>query len=582
MSPSARFAGRALLWLVAALEMTLAAEALLAPSLFAAPIYAPLAPNLTAFAWLALATGLAALAASLDRVPRVARSSLAAVAALTPAGLALVLGMSGSVAGPTTYALLAIALLVVGVQIARDRAPGWRPLPATAGAILALQGLLMLVVPASFSRASYGDFADWLWLSGLLFVAAGAGLLLAERRAMQRAAPAAATFAALCFVALVLVFLETGMWTGVTLYGLLALGLVLAASHEFEPRRAPAQIMGLAFSIAVYHVGVAAAAILGQPDDLSHAIEGLIDVGLALITGGWLLRLYRPGFGRPRLISVLGLLGACASIAAMIAVPDAWLSTAGGLRPGLLLIALSLTLLIDQRWTRSAWLAPVLCSVGSLGVALGLDDLLASMQPVGNAASHVLLSGALEAQDAVVLLGSSVAIGLLGILRAIDGPIKARILAAFGAVALIALVRSLAADAALRDLIDLWGDPPQAHAITARAAATRDLLLVALVAAAAVSATVIATTITRPLDRLLTVISQHTAGDLAARTNLGRSDEIGTVASAIDELADHLGQAEEEQRRLLAVVTENEQHLRNVVDQALDAYVGMDAAGRII
>jgi len=76
-----------------------------------------------------------------------------------------------------------------------------------------------------------------------------------------------------------------------------------------------------------------------------------------------------------------------------------------------------------------------------------------------------------------------------------------------------------------------------------------------LVLVLAVASAPLARAITRPIEHLSQVARRLGEGDLAVRSHLERSDEIGALADTFDEMADRLGRLLEGQRDLLANVS---------------------------
>ena len=352
-------------------------------------------------------------------------------------------------------------------------------------------------------------------------------------------------------------------------------------------RHLPVLLLLLTGVLAGYHFGGNLLVVTGWAAQLPgwDPSELWASVGLVLVIGAWLARSFRELARVPDPSRPLAVLAIAAGLAALLGRPgDAPLSAIAAalagresdLAAGTLAAGLGAALLLERRWPVAA-----LVSVGTLGAALSLEELVANAASLGGAVVP-LRAGSVDAYDALILLGVSAAIGLLGVLRALDAPIRQRILAAISSVVILALVHSLAAGAAVDDLVAAAGGSAEARFLAASALATRGTLLVLLVGSAAISVVVVAATITRPLELLVDAIRRYAEGDRTARSGIARSDEIGTVARAVDRLAQTVEAAEVEERRLLAVVREDQQRLRAIVDNALDAFVTMDAAGRIV
>jgi two-component system, OmpR family, sensor kinase len=79
--------------------------------------------------------------------------------------------------------------------------------------------------------------------------------------------------------------------------------------------------------------------------------------------------------------------------------------------------------------------------------------------------------------------------------------------------------------------------------------------LVLVVLVLAVASAPLARAIVRPIEHLSRVARRLGEGDLAARADLGRGDEIGHLARTLDEMAERLGRLLEGQRELLANVS---------------------------
>src|SRR5689334_16402301 len=94
------------------------------------------------------------------------------------------------------------------------------------GIFCALLGALMLVTPHQFASAAYAAFALQLPWWGGMFVAAGAALIAVTALAPQRAVVVAVHCGAgIVLLLLALGFTVTGGWTGLVVYGLLAVGV---------------------------------------------------------------------------------------------------------------------------------------------------------------------------------------------------------------------------------------------------------------------------------------------------------------------------------------------------------------------
>jgi signal transduction histidine kinase len=79
--------------------------------------------------------------------------------------------------------------------------------------------------------------------------------------------------------------------------------------------------------------------------------------------------------------------------------------------------------------------------------------------------------------------------------------------------------------------------------------------LALVVLAIALASAPLARAIARPIENLSRAARRLGEGDLAARSGLKRSDEIGALASTFDEMAERLGRLLEGQRELLANVS---------------------------
>jgi len=583
-----------MLWFAAALGVSFAVQAYFAPGLFASPIYAPLAPHLGSFAAVSVIAGIAALAAAELPLRRLARAAFAAWVPLMPLVVTLNFLLSGRPNGFATWGLLTIALLATGVMAATDRLAGWRPIRTTAGAIVLLQGALMIANPEGFLPASYGGLTAWLWLWGPIFVVCGGGLLAAGQLGSPRAALAFSALVALCLIVLVVTFLGTGVWTGVTIYGLLLVFLGLDEPRGPELRRVASLLLLVGVALSLYHIGASLLDLLRGPAQVpgTEAPDLWDDLGLAVVAGAWLHRVVvRPAPAKVDLAATLAVLGAGAgAAAALVAAPSAPLAelagtagraVGGGLAPGLLVVGFSAALLADQRWPGRAWLATVILSTAAVGLSLGLDGVVAGMLDLATESAPALAGGP-DAFDAVTLVFLSSAVGIVGIARALDAPIGGRIFAALGAVVSLTLMRSLITDVAMQDLLGLPAGSPQAEAVAARLGATRGLLLLVVAGAAAVGGFLITTTVSRPLAQLVATLRRYAGGDRSARADGGGSDEFGMLARTFNDFADAEEAAEARQRSLMTALAEERQQLRSVVETALEAFVGMDAAGRIV
>jgi len=86
---------------------------------------------------------------------------------------------------------------------------------------------------------------------------------------------------------------------------------------------------------------------------------------------------------------------------------------------------------------------------------------------------------------------------------------------------------------------------------------------------------IIARRIIKPLNRLVTISTAVTAGDLQQRTGIERSDEIGTLATAFDRMTESLVTRN---RQLL----EQASNLEAIVDSIADGIIVLDQKSRII
>jgi signal transduction histidine kinase len=100
------------------------------------------------------------------------------------------------------------------------------------------------------------------------------------------------------------------------------------------------------------------------------------------------------------------------------------------------------------------------------------------------------------------------------------------------------------------------------------------VLLVALAAGAAL----LGRSLARPLDRLARTAQALGAGDLRARTGVARTDELGAVASAFDDMADRLEKLVRSQTELLANVAHELRTPLARIRVALDLADAGDAA----
>ncbi|MBI2324362.1 MAG: diguanylate cyclase, partial [Chloroflexi bacterium] len=584
---------RPMLWFATALGVSVAMQAYFAPGLFASPIYAPLAPHLGPFAAVSVVAAVGALVVAEAPLPRRARAAFAACVALMPLVATVNFLLSGRPNGFATWGLLTLALAATGGKAVIGRPVGWRPLRTTAGAMVLLQGLLMVANPQGFLPASYGAFTAWLWLWGPLFGVCGGGLLAAGRLGSSRAVLAFTALVALCLMVLVVTFLGTGVWTGVTIYGLLLVFLRLDEPSGLELRRMPSLLLLVGGALALYHLGAGLLDVMRGPVPAQglEAHDLWDDLGMAVVAGAWLHRVTRSSSAQVDLATQLAVLAACAGVVAAIvsatSPPHAEIAgtggraVGGGLASGILVVGFSVALLADQRWPGRAWLATVLLSIDAVGLSLGLDGVVAGMTELATEAAPALVGGP-DAFDAVVLVTLSTAVGIVGVTRALDAPIGGRIFAAFGAVVSVTLMRSLITDVATQDLLALPAGSPQAAAVAARLGATRGLLLLMLVGAAVISGFVITATVTRPLAQLVATLRRYAAGDRTARSEGAGADELGMLARTFDDFAEAQEAAEIRQRSLMSELAEERQQLRSVVETALEAFVAMDAAGRIV
>lgn len=152
----------------------------------------------------------------------------------------------------------------------RKFGPGTRYLAWVAGIDLVLLGLTMLVIPSQFENVRYATLEAHLSLYGTLVAVIGIGLLAWQVLPLQRTRfpEASLVAAALAFGLLAAGFVHGHGWSGACTYGVLAVGMLVAASGVDAWLASQLPIDFFTSLVAADRLGYAAAVLLvpGQFD----------------------------------------------------------------------------------------------------------------------------------------------------------------------------------------------------------------------------------------------------------------------------------------------------------------------------
>lgn len=563
---------RAFLLLVIVASGLVAVEALVLPELFSAPAYSALRPYLEIFGALSLAAVVVAAAAASGRLRQLGIAGGLLVASLPASALTVAFLSTGTPVGAWGWGVLGVGSMGLGVALHTGHVPRWRPVPVAVGFVLASTGATMLVLPGSFARVTYGDLVDALLPFGALMVVAGAGVVAGESFGRRRIMLAAAAIAVIGLGVLVNTFVAQGLWVGITLFWMLALFLLVALRGEITLHRMAIAQLALLVGLGAWML---ASHLRGPP---AIGLDVLpFHAAVLLLAGAWLLGEVRPHAVWPARV-LAGLALALAAAAAL----EYW-STPGGaggiasnvLTPidtALALVALAVVLLARTWWPGSGITQVAQTTAISAAGAVALVDLLVMTATAGASPPEPILG--VDPDQAFLLLGAVAALGLLAWSRGNAGPIQPRLYSAAMSVLAIGAVAAVITQRALEALA-LSNNGTFETRLLALTDRVLILLLVLLVLTLVGSIALISTQIMGPIRHLIDVSSRRAAGDLTARANLTPADELGRLGAALD-LAFAARVVAEER-------TDAERaRLRTFVGGSLDAFIAVDATGRIV
>jgi diguanylate cyclase (GGDEF)-like protein/PAS domain S-box-containing protein len=548
-----------LLWQAALLELAVGTQMLVAPPLFSGPSYAPLFPYLPLAALVFLLGGTTALLAATGLVPERLRGAAPVIAAVPMVLLAVNFRLTNVITEQIAYVIEAAALLVLALYEQRYAQPRVRIFVHMIAAILALQGASMVLQPGYYENTLvYAELARYLWLFAPLFLLGGIGLIRAERGTNQRVLLSFAALAALDLSVLVGAFTTSHVWTGVMLYGVIAIVLLLSV-----PR------IRISLESPILFASLAAVAAAG---DLVNGL--IVTLGGTPVVPGWAIMrpptalallfvstafavALRSGGTRLRgLTAALGLLALLIGATSLIVLANAAPMPASEVVAGLLgsridddmtsgtfmapaiVVGASLVLLLFVARPRSRATTHAFIVLGSLTIGVVALNLLAYMLD-SEFLIDIFGQFAIR-QHATVALGA-LALGIIavGITRLVTAPVADRLFGVLTALGILVMIRGFVSDTALwhiyYDVADVGVFAYQQSVEQARN------LMLALIAAVSVGAGIVfARTITLPLDEVLRAISRARAGEARAHADVESDDEIGIVARSFNQLTREL------------------------------------------
>ena len=109
-------------------------------------------------------------------------------------------------------------------------------------------------------------------------------------------------------------------------------------------------------------------------------------------------------------------------------------------------------------------------------------------------------------------------------------------------------------------------------------------LILGVVCAAAVTCLgiVFAVSTSRPIKDLINATERFAGGELDYRVKIPRRDEIGTLASSFNAMAEEISEEITEHKRMEEVLQKSEEKFHSVVSTATDAIILADASGNVI
>jgi len=546
-----------LLWQAALFELGIGTLIVVAPPLFSVGSYDPIRPFLPIFAVLLFVGGSAALLAIGGFIKGRGRPLVPLVAALPVAGLALNFVINGLPTGQIAYGSEVVALCWLAWVLWRGDSMKNRIYFVMVAAILALQGASMLLQPGYYQNPLvYAELGTHLWLVGPLFVFTGVGLVVAGRGTHRRLTLAFAALAAIDLAVLVATFTTTHVWTGVMLYGLLAIVLLLAA-----PR------VSVAFESPILFASFAAVAAAG---DLLNGLVIVVDgeplvpgwaimrppvaLGLLFIACGLAVALRYDGVRFRRVTATLGTLALVVGLLTIFAritageAPDHVAGLLGHridddmnaspLAGPALVVGAALLLLLYVARPRSRLATQAFVTFGSLAIGVVALNLLAYM--LNSSFLLDIYDQYAIRQHATVAFGAlALAIVSVGITRLLAAPVSDRLFGVLGALGILVMMRGFVSDSALWFIyshIDALAMSTYQEAVEE----ARNVMLALLAAVTVGTGVVLTRTITLPLEQILGAIARARAGEARARADVEGDDEIAVVARSFNELTSQL------------------------------------------